>query len=105
MHRVGKCFGLCIWKWGKTYIEIWLCLSGVGPHIHPEQASEIVPLFGWALFARVVPPDIVEFVKISPRFWLRTFTVHSGMLHWFNTKFLIFLNVSDRSAATNIVYQ
>lgn len=103
IHRVKQCFGLPIWKWGK-YIELWVCFSGVGPHTHPGQASEIVPLFGWAVFERYDPEMNPERVNISPSNWFHAFTVPSGWVHWFHTKFLVFLNVSDRSAATNLVY-
>ena len=103
IHRVEKCFGLPLWK-GRRYVEIFVCFSGVAMHIHPGQASEIIPLFGWSNFSRVQPDGIVDTVKISPRQWFRAFTVPANWLHWFNTKFLIFLNVSDRSAAENIRY-
>jgi len=109
MHRVGKCFGVPIWRWNKTYIELWCCLSGVGPHIHPEQTSEIVPVFGWATFVRQnpdIPINISKNVaKIGMLQWLRPFTVPANWPHWFSTRFLIFLNISDRSAAENIVYE
>jgi len=105
MHRVKKCFGVPIWKWNKTYCELWICFSGVEPHIHPGQSSEIIPIFGWSTFVRVGPEGQQDTVIITPRKWFHAFTVPDSWLHWFSTKFLVFLNISDRSAADNIVYK
>lgn len=103
MHRVKQCFGLPVWR--RT--ELWVCFSGVPAHHHPDQAFEVIPLFGWASFTRVTPQRIQQTVPIHPRNWFRALTVPAGWTHWFTTKFLVVLTVSDKpgSAARNIVFR
>lgn len=116
IHRVGKCFGIPLWKGSHKYVELWICLSAVKPHRHPGQNSEIVPIFGWSKFIRVRPVEgvicsketpTVETVTISPRKWFRAFSVPAGWLHWFSGVPLIFLNISDKpqSAGVNLAYE
>jgi len=104
IHRVNKCFGIPIWKWNKTYAEIWICFSGVEPHIHPGQHSEIIPIFGWSTFFRVTPEGEKQELSISPKRWFHAFSVPADWQHWFSGWPLVFLNVSDRCAATNLQY-
>lgn len=104
IHRVGNCFGLPLWKSHSKYVELWLCFSEVKPHVHPGQNSEIVPLFGFATFFRITDQGEKQNVTISPRNWFRGFSVPANWEHWFTGVPLVFLNVSDRSAGTNIQF-
>lgn len=104
IHRVNKCWGIPLWNRGGKYVELWLCLSGVKPHTHPGQSAEIIPLFGWSTFFRVTMEGEKQAVKITPRKWFHAFTIPEGWEHWFEGCPLIFLNVSDRCAATNLKY-
>lgn len=117
IHRVGNCFGLTLWRAARRHVELWLCFSAVPPHTHPGLNAEIVPLFGWSKFFRVVetvsadeafpgcPVLRVEGVAISPRTWLRTFRIPAGWIHWFTGVPVVFLNLNDsgESAGVNFV--
>lgn len=102
MHRVDNCFGFPLWKSKNKYAEIWFCFSEVKPHSHPGQNVEIVPLFGWSTFSRVTDRGEKQSVTISPRTWFHGFSVPADFEHWFVGVPLVFLNISDRSAGTNI---
>lgn len=103
MNRVKKCFGFPVWR----RVELWVCLSGVPLHVHKDQAFEIMPLFGFATFYRDTPelPGI-QAIEIGPKSWFRSFTVPSNAWHYFKTRFLVVLSISDKpnSAADNIQY-
>jgi hypothetical protein len=97
--RIGHCFGIPLWF--KPRVELWICFGGVGPHCHPGQHVEVIPLFGWASFYRIVGGE-QQSVEIKLRTWFRSFSLPAGCPHWFTGR-LIFVNVSDRSAAKNFV--
>jgi hypothetical protein len=105
IHRLGRCYGLVLWK--RPHVELWFCWEGVAEHRHPEQGVEVIPLFGWARFyRRCYPHGASECVAIGPKSWGRAFTVPAGWPHWFELLRtpLVFLNRTDdgRSAAENI---
>lgn len=103
MNRVGKCFGFPVWR----RVELWICLSGVPLHVHKDQAFEIIPLFGFGTFHRRDPESgRFDEIKIGIRNWFHAFTVPATFFHYFETRFLVVLNVSDKpnSAADNIQY-
>lgn len=97
--RIGHCYGVTLKR--KPRIELWICFSGVEPHRHPGQHVEVMPLFGWATFTRIVNHAEQE-VKVRPGTWFKWFSLPNGCVHWFKGK-VIFLNKSDRSAAGNYV--
>lgn len=98
VHKIDKCVGFTIWSW-KRHIELWICLSGVKPHSHPEQEVSIIPLCGKAIFYKDVKSQVINW-----KCWLHSFVIPSGIKHWFDSNFLIFLNVtSGKSPAENFV--
>jgi hypothetical protein len=106
IHRVNNCFGLTLFRSKKRNVELWICLSGVLPHAHPGQHSEIIPLFGWSRFYRVNERNEMEQVLITPRRWFHAFSIPAGWKHWFEGVPLLFLNVSTgrESAGVNISF-
>jgi len=105
-HRVGKCFGIQLWRGQHGQIELWVCFAGVATHRHSRQAFQITPLIGWADFYRQSPGQDIEHLPITPRCWLRTFTVPADWYHGFSTRFMVLLNESRQSmsAAENLSY-
>jgi hypothetical protein len=95
LHRVANCFGVTLWRSPRRHIELWFCFSPVPPHTHPGQNAEIVPLFGWSTFYRVVPSGEQQSIRINPLRWFRSFSIPADWVHWFSGTPLVFLNIND----------
>jgi hypothetical protein len=98
-HRYDCCRGITLWRWGQFNIEAWWCPRWyeIVPHSHPNEAIELVPLWGHATFYRQSPEGVVESVCVDHRRWFRRHTVPMGWRHWFTVGAshpLVFLNLS-----------
>ena len=98
MHFKHRCFGIVIRKTERRIAQLWVCFSGVEPHTHPGQSFEVIPIFGKATFHRQDSrmPPLLETATIDASQHLRAFTVPAGWLHWFTTRFLVVLTISDK---------
>lgn len=98
VHKINKCIGITLWSW-KRHIELWICLSGVEPHKHPNQEVSIIPLCGKATFYRDIDSKIINWKS-----WFHSFKIPEGIKHYFDSKFLVFINITKgQSAANNFV--
>jgi hypothetical protein len=104
LHRVNDCFGLTLWRSTARHVELWFCFSQVPKHTHPGQNAEIVPLFGWATFYRVVPRGETQSVRINPLRWFRPFTIPADWVHWFVGTPLVFLNINDSGLSASELF-
>lgn len=65
------CYGLTLWRWNQTQVELWLCPSNfsVDEHVHEEMDSEIILLIGNVNLCKRVNGEVkstgVHFKKLS----------------------------------------
>lgn len=87
------CFGITLFRWVRTNIEIWYCPRGytIKPHSHNEEDIELIYLFGRTKFFRKIDNKTESATPTKP---FTPFTVPAGCLHWFTVSSLplIFIN-------------
>src|SRR5437763_6643201 len=98
-HRHGKCFGLCLFKSKRRYIELWLCMPhySIEEHYHLKQNNIIIFLFGKAKFyKRYLLSEPEKEIKLGFHNLFKGFIIYYNCYHRFVTdRFpLIFLNIA-----------
>lgn len=92
-----RCVGFTLRKTKRRLMQLWICFGGHPAHRHPGQSFEVIPIWGRADFFRRKPgPEGVQSARVNEGEHLRAFTIPDGWLHWFNTRFLVVLTITDK---------
>lgn len=84
--------GWTLWDWGWR-VELWYFRKSLGPHVHPGQHVEVMPLWGWSTFCRTNPQtNETQKIEIGSKTWFRCFSIPPGWPHWFDGCPVLFLN-------------
>jgi len=107
-NRYKKCFGVTLWRWNRTQVELWICPPNhsVGKHYHTDIDGRLMFLCGNVNLCGVCEGLLK---KKSAKF--KWHNVPAMMVHWFeplDSKWIptVFINVekwhsNPTSAAIN----
>lgn len=97
VQRVGPCWGVTLFRWGRRKLELWLAPAdyAVAEHTHEDSDSEITILYAKPRrIYRRVGDRVDEYVASSRKYFGRWFSVRAGVPHAFDKgeSRMLFLN-------------
>lgn len=97
-NKHESCRGMVLWKSKRHFVQIWYCPRGyrIKPHSHPNEAVELMYLFGNAKFFKKEKRAVPMIRYFQPKWYhfMKCFSIGYDEIHWFTVSNLplIFIN-------------